>query len=398
MGRGAGSGLSPISFSAVTGGLDLNPFKRLNLHTGLNLRRPFFKEVQMPRFTSLHIGSADRFLFIILGLLLLPLGVHAQGSRSTTGTGGVHVIQGYIFYPSGRRAEGTIVIKLQSYQYGELQVIPDSSGAFTFANLAPGNYTVVINAGDEYEVSREGVYIDSDINLSRTGARVPSTTRRYTVMVHLQPKAKAGHARASVVNAALAAVPEKARKLYERGVEQARSDDAAKAVESFKEAVGLYANFPLALNELGVQYLKLRQPAKAVEVLKTACKLDPEAFTARLNLGVALLESRQYHEAEEQLREALKRNANASTAHMYLGITLLRLSKMEEAEKELLSATQLSGNQLGMANYYLGGIYWKKQDYPHAVEHLEKYLLLTPNAADAERVRATIKDLRSRMP
>ena len=352
----------------------------------------------MPRFTSLHFGSADRFLFfIVLGLLLLPSSVHAQGSRSSTGTGGVHVIQGYVFFPSGRRAEGTIVIKLQSYQYGELQVVPDSSGSFTFANLAPGNYTVIINAGDEYEIFREGVYIDSDINLSRTGARVPSTTRRYSVMVHLQPKAKAGHARASVVNAALAAVPEKARKLYERGVEQARADDSANAAESLKEAVALYANFPLALNELGVQYLKLKQPAKAVEVLKTACKLDAEAFASRLNLGVALLESRKYLEAEEQLREALKRNANASTAHMYLGITLLRLNKMEEAEKELLAATQLS-NQLGMANYYLGGIYWKKQDYPHAVEHLEKYLLLTPNAADADRVRATIKDLRSRMP
>jgi len=98
------------------------------------------------------------------------------------------------------------------------------------------------------------------------------------------------------------------------------------------------------------------------------------------------------------LRGALKENSSSPTAHMYLGIALLRLNKYDEAEKELLLATAANANQLAMANYYLGGLYWRKQDYPHAVEQLEKYLQLTPNARDAERVRATIKDLRGRTP
>ncbi len=352
----------------------------------------------MPDFTFLRFVSASRVLFIVLGVLLLPLTGNAQGSgRESTGTGGVHTIQGYVFFPSGRRAEGSIVVKLQSYQGSELQVVPDSSGAFTFSALAPGSYTVVVNAGDEYEVSREGVFIDTDPNLSRNRIRLPTTTRRYTVMVHLRLKGS-GNTKASVVNAALAAVPEKARKLYERGVEQSRANDTDKAVDSLKEAVALHPNFPLALNELGVQYLKLRQANKAVEVLREACKLDPETFAARLNLGIALMESKQFNEAEGHLREALKRNSNAQTAHMYLGITLLRLNKFEEAEKELLIAVQSNASQLSMANYYLGGLYWRKKDYARAVEQLEKYLLLTPNAPDAERVRATVKDLRDRIP
>ena len=82
---------------------------------------------------------------------------------------------------------------------------------------------------------------------------------------------------------------------------------------------------------------------------------------------------------------------------MYLGIALLRLSKFDDSEKYLLVATQANAAQLAMANYYLGGIYWRKKDYPRAVEQLEKYLVLVPNAPDAERVRATVKDLRSRM-
>jgi tetratricopeptide (TPR) repeat protein len=324
--------------------------------------------------------------------------VNAQGSgRSSTGTGGIHVIQGYIFFPSGRRAESTsIVVKLQSLQYAELQVVPDSSGAFTFSQLAPGSYTVLINAGDEYELYSDSIFIDSDLNLSRMGVRLPPNPQRHTVMAHLQLKTKAG-AKPGVVNAALAAVPDKARKLYERGLEESRSENPAKAADTLKDAVTLYPNFPLALNELGVQYLKLRQINKAIDVLKEAVRLNPDNAASRLNLGIALLEAKQFGHAEEQLREAVKHNNNSATAHMYLGIALLRQSKFDEAEKELLVATQANAAQLGMANYYLGGLYWRKKDYPRAVEQLEKYLASTPNAPDAERVRSTIKDFRSRI-
>ncbi|HEV8428642.1 MAG TPA: tetratricopeptide repeat protein [Pyrinomonadaceae bacterium] len=351
----------------------------------------------MPGSKPLPVVSLQRSLLILLGVLLLPLGANAQGGgRSSTGTGGIHTIQGYVFFPSGRKAEGTIIVKLQSLQYGELQAIPDSSGTFTFSSLAPGSYTVIVNAGSEYEITSEGVFIDSDLNLSRMGVRVPANPRRYTVMVHLQPTLKPPVGKPGVLNAALAEVPEKARKLYEKGIEQARAEDTAKAAESLKQAVSLYPNFPLALNELGVQYLKLREVDKAIEVLKEACRLNPDTYTSRLNLGVAFLEANHAKEAEEQLRESVKRNSNIPSAHMYLGIALLRLNKFDEAEKELVVATAGNASHLGMANYYLGGIYWKKQDYPRAIEQLEKYLQFTPNAPDAERVRATIKDLRSR--
>jgi tetratricopeptide (TPR) repeat protein len=372
--------------------LDLRALQELNLNYPGQ-----FREVSMPGCSFLRICST-RLLFILLGVLLLSPSAYAQGSgRSSTGTGGIHSIQGYIFFPSGRRADvGSIVVKLQSLQYAELQVIPDSSGAFTFSQLAPGSYTVIINAGNEYELYSDSVLIDSDLNLSRMGVRLPPNPQRHTVMAHLQLKIKVG-VKPGVVNAALAAVPDKARKLYERGLEEARSENPAKAANTLKEAVTLYPNFPLALNELGVQYLKLQQATKAIEVLKEACKLSPDTAPARLNLGIALLETRQFAPAEEQLRESLKLNSSSATAHMYLGIALLRQSKFDEAEKELLVATQANAAQLGMANYYLAGLYWRKKDYNRAVEQLEKYLASTPNAPDAERVRATIADFRGRI-
>ena len=47
------------------------------------------------------------FLSFIILLFLIPVSVYAQGSgRASNGTGGNHVIQGYVFFPSGRRADG----------------------------------------------------------------------------------------------------------------------------------------------------------------------------------------------------------------------------------------------------------------------------------------------------
>lgn len=349
------------------------------------------------RGNDIHALKNGLLPFAIL-LLFMPSFVKAQGNgTASTGTGGNHIIQGYLFFPSGRKAEGSIQVKLQSFNSGEIWVMADSSGSFKFTSLAPGNYTVIVNAGQAYEVARDSVLIDSDVNLSRLGIPSNNMSRRYTVWINLQPKLESGNrTRASVINAALAEVPEQPRKLYEKALLLGRTGHSGEAVDNLKAALALYPKFPLALNELGVQYLKLGQAEKAIEALKTASKLSPDDDNSKLNLGIALLEAHQFAEAETQLREALKLNQSAATAHMYLGLTLLKLKNYQEAETELLRAVELggNGNGLGLAHYYLGGIYWQKRDYRRAADELETYLRLTPNASDAERVRATIKDLR----
>src|SRR6476660_1894908 len=141
-----------------------------------------------PRAKTVPTCAYLRLLAFLL-LIVSPVVVLAQGSgRSSQGTNGNHTISGYVFFPSGRRAEGNIQVKLQSLNSGELSVIADSSGAFTFTSLAPGNYTVVVIAGDDYEIGREAVFIDTDLDRSRMNGPVIKTPRRYTVMITLQLK------------------------------------------------------------------------------------------------------------------------------------------------------------------------------------------------------------------
>ena len=341
--------------------------------------------------------NTARLVVAVLLLFVSLLTTQAQvGGTDSIGTGGRNTIQGRIYFPSGRSADLRAKVRLETTNTGGLSVLADMDGVFRFTNLSGGSYTIVIEGGDEYETARESVYIEGNSSLGR-GMRISVPPRNVTVPIYLQLKRLGKTStRPGVINAALAGVPKAAADLYTAALEAARAGDSRKAVEHLRGAVSLYPEFAIALNELGVQYLRLHQADKAAEALQRAVKISPDALAPRLNYGIALLEKRSFVEAETELRVVLKRNDGAATAHLYLGITLINLRNYVEAEKELQRAASFAANELSIAYYYLGGIYWKNKEYKRAADALEKYLQQAPKAPEAERIRDTIKDLRTR--
>lgn len=338
---------------------------------------------------------------LLVLLIICSAGVVcAQGgvgsTRGLPGTsGGVHTIQGRIYFPAGQPVT-QLRVRLESNVVGTNSTSSGSDGAFIFQSLVAGNYIVIVDAGADYEPVREPITI---YGTSAFEGRVAPQTISVPVILRL----KGG----SAADPALAKVPGPARDLYEKGLEASTKGDSKKAAEHFNGAIALYPEFPQALSALGIQYLKMGQPDKAVEPLKKASELSPKDFTTRLNYGIALSGKRNYAEAETQLREAVTLNKAAPTAHMYLGITLLSLSrdektrefhadKYDEAQKELETAVASGKDEVAQAHRYLGGIYWGNKDYKRAADEFEVYLKLTPKAADAEKIRGFIKDLRSK--
>ncbi len=331
-----------------------------------------------------------RFALIASLLLLSVTSLYAQAGTDYTGTGGKHTIQGRVFFPSGRRIDSSIKVTLESITTGNLVVFVDSYGAFSFRNLVSGSYTIVIEASDYYEAIRETVSLDGG-----GGPYVKSTPSVANVQLVLQPK-RGSNSKPGVLNAALANVPKQATELYNKGVESAQGGKTEKAVAYFNDALKIYPEFPLALNDLGVLYLYLKQPDKAIETLRAAVKYSPEAFEPHLNLGKALLAKNQVAEGEAQLREALKKNQTSWEAHMYLGLALVTLRNYDEAEKEFIQSLTTGGEGLIVPHRYLGGIYWRRGDYKLAADELEKYLKLAPKAPDAEQTKNAIKELRNK--
>jgi Tfp pilus assembly protein PilF len=330
--------------------------------------RPF-----LPRLLSLAA--------LVAASLLLSGGARAQSTGigahrgEVAGTGGNRSIQGHIISPTGRLPETRVRVSLSSSNSGTRTAVAGEDGVFRFNNLDTGPYDIVIDAGKEFEVERESIFIGA-------------STQMATVPIYLRLKPEA--------NPALAGVPRSALDLFVKAQEAARKGDAARAESLLGEAIAQHPQFGLAQNELGLVHMRAGRLDKALEAYAAAAKALPDDASVQLNYGTALTQKKDFAEAEKQLRRALKKLDKSATGHMYLGVALIGLKNIDEAERELQQAAKLGGDQMGAAHKYLGGIYWAKRDYRKAADELETYLKLSPKAPDAEQVRATIKDLRGK--
>ncbi len=320
-----------------------------------------------------------------------------MGGIETTGTGGRHSIKGRVVFPSGQRADVRLPIRLESTSGGDITVMSDMNGTFSFQSLRPGSYTVIVSGGDFFETARESVFIEpATVSTRRSPGAVIPLSRPFTVQIYLRPKNSSTSTKPGVLDASLAGLPSKAVDHYRQALELNAQGNSQQAIEQLKLAVAVHPQFGLALNELGVQYLKTGQLDKGADVLRNAVTIAPEAAEPKINYGIVLLNQRKYVEAETQLRKALTKNSSSVTAHLYLGITLINLKRFQDAQEALQKSLILGGNKVGKAHYYLGGLYWRAGDYKRAADELEQYLQLEPKASNAEKVRATIKDLREK--
>jgi Flp pilus assembly protein TadD len=326
----------------------------------------------LPRLVSLTAAAASLLLLLCAGARAQGIGAHRG---EVGGTGGARSIRGHVISPLGRLPEARVRVTLTSANDGPRSTTAGEDGVFIFNNLTTGSYDVLVEAGKEFEVERESVFLAG----STQTAIVP-------VYLRLRPEA----------NPALAGLPKPAVDLYVRAQEAARKGDSAKAESLLAEAVAAQPQFGLAHNELGLLHMRAGRIDRALEEYRLASKALPDDPLVQLNYGTALTQKKEFVEAEKQLRRALRRLDKSAAGHMYLGVALIGLKNIDEAERELQQAAKLGGEQMGAAHKYLGGIYWARHEYKKAADELETYLKLSPRAPDAEQVRGTIKELRSK--
>jgi lipoprotein NlpI len=352
------------------------------------------KDLVMKRPLTNSTLKSVRFVFSCVFILSISLIVNAQGvgsSRGLPGSGG-NTIQGRVYFPSGEQNSGkTVRLRLESSEStGSPSTVTDQDGVFRFNGLPPGNFTVVVEGGKEYESTREPVTI-----------YMGSNGRIVQVAIQLKPKVDAS-------NPAFAGVPQSTLDLYQKGMAAGQKGNAKEAVEFLTKAVAASPNFTPALSDLGAQYLKLSQWDKAIETFQALIKLKPNDSTAHLDLGIALynvggaaLADKKTDEANEKLglaeaqfREAIKLNNSGPTAHYYLGMTLVKTHKYDEAQTELELAVKNGGGNIALAHRFLGALYQRANRNKEAVDEFETYLKLDPKVKDAEIIRGMIQKLR----
>ena len=318
----------------------------------------------------------------------------AQSRTNVSGTGGIHEIRGKIYLPSGRTIDSAVEVELQSISnFSTLKVNTDREGSFGFRNLSPGNYQVVVHAGELFEETREYVTIDTE---AQGNIPIRPTPKIVMVPVYLQLK-RGVVLRNDVINAKWSAIPKKTLDHFKRGIELGQENKREEAEIELRKAIESSPNFAPAHTELCALALTQGKLDSAIDACKTAIKHDDADFDAHLNLGIAYLNLKKYPEAEPELVISAYLNRTSVRPHYYLGVLFVVKGDLDIAQKAFEKALELNGGKsLPAIHKYLGRIYMKKDMEKEALRELEMYLKLVPNAQDAEKIKKDISDIKAK--
>lgn len=119
----------------------------------------------------------------------------------------------------------------------------------------------------------------------------------------------------------------------------------------------------------------------AIQTIKDIIELDPKRDSHYFSLGVLYDEVGEKKNSIKAMEEAIELNGENATALNYLGYTLAEKGiRLEEAQAMIERALKLEPNN----GYYLdslGWVFFKKGQYPKALEILQKAVAIVPQDA-----------------
>lgn len=304
-------------------------------------------------------------------------------------------INGHVFDARSRQPVGDLYVELQEFggfSVGRGRV--DSTGRFTFRLRSPGTYTVkVITVGTNYLETSQEVRL---MTMPLGNGRYSSDQAFVDFYLKLDPrKINVGSGGAATVIFAQE-VPDEARKLYKKGVEQLEDKKDA-GLDSLKQAVEIFPVYYDALDRLGTEYVVRRQYAEAAPYLIRAIDVNQRSYSSFYALGVASYNLKDLQSAAKALGAAVTINPLSINAQLFYGMILRIDGDYEKAEKALLQAKNLAGkNSVAEIHWQLGLLYDKTGRYKEAADELERYLKIAPKDTDKEKIKKLIADLRAK--
>lgn len=301
-----------------------------------------------------------------------------------------------IVFDTARRPIPNLRIELLDEVETRLRMVQtDNTGRYSFAGLSYGNFLIrPITSGTNF--------VSQTFRVQLFPAGVRGAHQEYLDLVLRtteEVKGSAGPANSGMIFAQN--VPDAARKAFERAMEILDSGkDAEPGLAALQEALQLFPTYYLALERLGMERVKREQYEAARETLTKALAVNPKGHGSFYALGVTQFRLKQYAPAIESLRKMIAlspTSSNAPFANYYLGLALIRDGKAGEAEAPLRKAYEADGKRIPAdAHMALAQIYSNSKRYKEAADELEIFLKETPDARDAEKIKALIAQLRAK--
>src|SRR5436190_4546370 len=279
-------------------------------------------------------------LFLIAGAVQTA---SAQGNRSTQRSGGDGSIRGIVLLPNGSPVTEPVKVTLKVMRGDQATAYTDRDGRFQFLHLAPGDYTLEVEADrnrDRFEITSERITVRID------------TPNFITLSLKEKVKTQEKHDRTVSVAMLDQKVPPAAKHEFDNATQLAREGRSDESIAALQRAIAIYPDYLMALNDLGAQLLDAGRLDEALVALRKATQIDPNSFNPRLNLGIVQVQKKMFADALTTLDHALTAEPSSPPAHLYAGMAASGTNDFARAEREFKTTHELGGSGFAIALVY----------------------------------------------
>lgn len=188
-------------------------------------------------------------------------------------------------------------------------------------------------------------------------------------------------------------VPDRARKEFDRGEKDVRSNHLQSAVEHMKKAVAEDENYAAAWSELGNLYGRSAQTDRARQSFQKAIAADPNCVPAYVGLANVQLQDFQDEIAIETAGRALELDSNNELARLVQAMGDFNLHRLDAAEKSARELETGTHAEIPQLHALLAEIYLQKRNPPDAAAEMHAYLKEAPQGEFAAQMKASLQQL-----
>jgi tetratricopeptide (TPR) repeat protein len=324
------------------------------------------------------------FLALACCLLITPAAFSQTTPVSAT-------IYGTVRLPDGSLA-AKVVVQLSSQLSPPLQVFTDDLGRYEISNIPRGHFWLTaLNSSDPDQFSDP-----VEFETSR------STPSRMLINIYLRARVKIelGNREGSavVISTVVAQrVPKSARKAFEQALKYQSKNQRERALESYSRSIDIFPIYIQAYAGRGHLRIASMQVEEAAADFSHALKLDNSYEPALRGLGICRFQQENYEGALEYFERAIAVSPRNAINHLFSGICHMQLDRYDVARAALEKALAIDPRSAVRAHVHLANLWIKENRPKEAIAELEDYLAAVPNAPDAEKQRAILKQLRGKV-
>ncbi len=230
------------------------------------------------------------------------------------------------------------------------------------------------------------------VTIRLKGYRTTEATFRQNAVIVLK---RIGDNEGSMISMTALKAPEQAQKAYGKGVAAMIDKKWAAAQKDFERAVEIYPDYAAAWSDLGEVLREQSNREKARTAWERALEVDPKYVKPYVQLTRLDLEEKRMEDAASLAERALAMNPIEFPAiYFYDAAANYNLKRLAAAEKSVRRAIDLdTRHEIPRAEVLLGSVLAAEGDRRGALEHLRKYLEISPKAPDAAEVKQIIAKL-----